>query len=325
MIRNQWYVIMEGKEVKKKPVGVTRMGEKMVLWRSKDDQVHCMADRCPHMNAPLHKGKIVDNHIQCPFHGFEYDSSGQCVHIPALGIHGSVPKVLKARHYWTHEAHGLIWIYWGEAAEKPTPPPFFDSIDASFSFTTFRDHWNVHYSRMAENQLDVSHLPFVHHNTIGRGGRKVVDGPLVRLENNRSDLWVYNRVDDGTTPRKANELPEPTREPFLQFQFPNLWQNWIAPDMRITIAFVPVDEENTIMYGRYYQRVMKVPILKQIFNFSGRIGSRIIACQDKRVVTQQIPKKTSYNMGERLRPSDGAVIAYRRHRRELKIQASQDE
>ena len=31
MIPNQWYVLMEAKQVKEKPVGVTRMGEKLVF------------------------------------------------------------------------------------------------------------------------------------------------------------------------------------------------------------------------------------------------------------------------------------------------------
>jgi hypothetical protein len=88
---------------------------------------------------------------------------------------------------------------------------------------------------------------------------------------------------------------------------------------------VPVDEEHSILYGRFYQRVMKIPVLREIMNLAGKYGSRMIACQDKRVVTRQIPKKTYYKMGERLRPSDGAVVAYRRRRKELKELAGQTE
>jgi len=30
MIRNQWYVVLKSKEVSRKPVGITRMGEKLI-------------------------------------------------------------------------------------------------------------------------------------------------------------------------------------------------------------------------------------------------------------------------------------------------------
>ena len=326
MIRNQWYIVLDSNEVKKKPVGVTRMGEKMVFWRDSKGKVNCMWDRCPHMNAPLHKGKVVGDHIQCPFHGFEYDTRGQCQLVPSMGKSAKVPKVLKARNYPTHEDKGFIWIWWGEEPPQDLQPPlWFESIDEQFSYSTLHDHWGVHYSRSAENQLDMSHLPFVHHNTIGRGQKTIVDGPLVELDEHRLNVWVMNRVDDGTPPRKANELQKPERHPSLQFQFPNYWHNWIADDVRVMIAFVPVDDENNILYIRFYQRFMRLPVLREIVNFFGKYASRVIACQDKRIVSGQIPKKTYYNMKERLRPGDGAVYAFRRHRKELKELAGQEE
>ena len=326
MIRNQWYVIMDSKEVKAgKPVGVTRLGQKMVLWRDTQGKVHCMVDKCPHMSAPLSGGKVVGDHIACPFHGFQYDTSGACVYLPALGKNGEPPKVLKADAYPAHESNGFIWIYWGEPSEDLQPPVFFESITDDFSYISFQEPWTVHYSRMAENQLDVCHLPFVHHNTIGRGGRMIVEGPVVKFDGNRMNIWVYNRIDDGTPPRSVEDLPPLRSYPFLQFQFPNVWHNWIADDIRVFVAFVPVDEENSIMYGRFYQRYMKVPVLRGIVNLAGKYGSRKIACQDKRVVTRQVPKKTCYKMGERLRPSDAAIVAYRRRRKELKELAGQQE
>jgi len=43
------------------------------------------------------------------------------------------------------------------------------------------------------------HLPFVHHNTIGRGGHTLVDGPVMRwVSENQMHIYVHNRVDDGS-------------------------------------------------------------------------------------------------------------------------------
>ena len=77
MIRNQWYVVLQSKELKPgKPVGVTRMGEKMVFWRDSAGKPVCQADFCPHRGVALSIGCLKGDRIQCPFHGFEYDSTG---------------------------------------------------------------------------------------------------------------------------------------------------------------------------------------------------------------------------------------------------------
>jgi ABC-type antimicrobial peptide transport system ATPase subunit len=61
MIRNQWYVIMDAKEVgKNRPVSVKRMGQKMVLWRDSEGKLACIADRCCHRGASLGLGKVKE-------------------------------------------------------------------------------------------------------------------------------------------------------------------------------------------------------------------------------------------------------------------------
>lgn len=324
MIRNQWYVVLDSKEVKRgQPVGVTRMGEKLAFWRDGNGKVACIGDRCPHLGASLGLGKVrPDGMLACPFHAFEYDSSGKSTYIPALGRSGTPPKAMKVNSYQTYEAHGLIWIYWGEPENDLKPPKFFD-IDESFSYKGYREMWHTHYSRMIENQMDVQHLPHVHGDTIGRGGKTVVDGPIVRLKDDMIQMWVYNRVDDGTPPRKAEDLPEPDRPPFLEFIFPNIWQNRIADDMRIFVAFVPIDEENGMFYMRYYQRILRAPVLRDLFNWAGVIGSKHIADQDKRVVSTQLPKATSLRNGEKFLQGDRIILTYRKRRQELKELAGQ--
>ena len=339
MIPNQWYAVLDSNEVPKgKAVGVTRMGEKLVFWRDAQGKVSCLADFCPHRGVALSTGKVLGDHVQCPFHGFEFDTTGRCTLIPANGRNGPISREMKAFDYPTHEMHGFIFIWWGKPAgerlpvgELPPaaplpPPPWFTDIDDSFSFATVRDPWDAHYSRAIENQLDTVHVPFIHHNTIGRGGRTVVDGPLVEwLDENRFRIYVHNRHDDGTPPVRPRDMTRPDVPFWLEFIFPNLWQNHISEQLRVIIAFVPVDNEHCILYLRQYQSFMRVPVLRSIVNRLSMPTNTIIAHQDRRVVVTQLPKRTTLKMGEKLIQGDFPIVAYRRRREELIEAAAQSQ
>jgi phenylpropionate dioxygenase-like ring-hydroxylating dioxygenase large terminal subunit len=172
---------------------------------------------------------------------------GRVVKIPANGRNASVDERFQIHKYPTYEAHDLIWIWWGENPPSDLKLPlFFDDIDEHFSYSKVYDHWQAHYSRVIENQLDVAHLPFVHHNTIGRGGLTLVDGPGMEwVSDDMFFIYFYNRLDDGTPPRKPEEVPvpDPYKDFKLEFIFPNLWQNHIGEQLRVLAAFVPIDEE----------------------------------------------------------------------------------
>lgn len=319
MIRDQWYVVLQSRELRSgKPLGVVRMGEKMVFWRDLMGNPICQADLCPHRGVALSAGCQVGDHIQCPFHGFQYDSAGKCTLVPALGLATTPPKVLRVNIYPCREAHGYIYIWWGVPQDEYPPLPWFEDLDDSFVTSELKDHWSVHYSRAIENQLDVFHLAFVHASTIGRGGKTISDGPLTRFDEKTLEIWVFNRTDDGkTTARKASELPDPRRDSFLKFKFPHLWMNNISSDMRITIFFTPIDEENCMIYLRNYQRFVRLPLIGKVVAQLINPSSKIILRQDKRVVLTQRPKKTSRNMGEKLISADRPIIEYRTIREKL--------
>jgi phenylpropionate dioxygenase-like ring-hydroxylating dioxygenase large terminal subunit len=320
MIRNQWYVVLESKDVENNPIGVTRLGEKMVFWRNQSGAVHAAVDRCPHRGVALSVGKIRSEHLQCPFHGFEFDGSGKCVLIPANGQNGAIPNAMHLDIYPTYEAHGLIWLWWGSLPPgNLAEPQFFDNLDDSFYYGSAHDPWDAHYSRVIENQLDVVHLPFIHRNTIGRGNRTVVDGPVVEWKGDKMlYTYVFNREDDGTPPRKASELSSKSATSVhLEFIFPNLWQNYISEQVRIVAAFVPVDEAHTILYLRFYQKFLRVPVLGTLIARLAMPSNVFIAHEDRRVVITQQPKASGLKIGEIMISGDLPIIEYRRKRAAL--------
>jgi phenylpropionate dioxygenase-like ring-hydroxylating dioxygenase large terminal subunit len=318
MIFNQWYVILESRELKMyKPLRIKRFNNYMALWRDENGSVCCIDDKCCHRGVSLSCGKIIKGKLECPFHGFIYDKSGKVQVIPANGKNKPAPETMKVHAYKSFEAYGLIWLWWGDNDEAKDVPFFFNEL-GHFSYTSFKDHWNVHYSRAIENQLDVVHLPFVHKTTIGRGNKTLVNGPVVIREKELITFYVYNIADDGKTePLKPDEIPDYEKLFHLQFHYPNIWQNFISENIRAFAAFVPVDEENCIVYIRYYQNLIKIPFFKEIFNYIGKIYSIVILRQDKRVVITQKPKISTLKMDEHLITGDKPIIEYRKHREEL--------
>jgi hypothetical protein len=101
-------------------------------------------------------------------------------------------------------------------------------------------------------------------------------------------VYVYNRPDDGTPPRKASELPIPDPSGFrLEFLFPNLWQNHVSDDVRVVAAFVPVDKAHTLLSLRFYQRFLTVPLLCDLVTWAAMPFNLLVAHQDRRIVETQ--------------------------------------
>ncbi len=319
MIPNQWYAIMESREVKREPVGVVRMNEKLVLWRDGNGHLSCIYDVCCHRGASLAGGCVKDGMIECPFHGFVYDGSGKVTQIPANGKHMKVPERYRVHGYKVRESYGLIWLWYGDPQDEHIPEiPFFEDLKDGFFYDTFSEIWNVHYSRAIENQLDVVHLPFVHKTTIGRGGSTLVNGPVVKWKENRMTFYVANAWDDGqAVPKKPNEIKDYESLFSLQYQIPNTWQNMISDKVRIFAAFVPVDETHTKIYLRFYQSFLPVPVLGGLAAKAANLMNRFILHQDRKVVLTQLPKKSELRMDEKLIQGDLPIIEFRKRRQQL--------
>ena len=323
MIQNQWYAVLDSKQVKKnKLIGVTRLSEKLVFWRDAENEVHCIYDKCCHRGASLCTGKLVGNHVECPFHGFLYDGSGKVTSIPANGKNAKVPENYRVNAYQVRDAYGLIWVWYGDYNAELPEIPFFEELTDGFTYGEISENLSVHYTRAIENQLDVVHLPFVHKTTIGRGNKTLVNGPVAKWNGNRMTFYVKNELDQGQKPEKPNEIENYEKLFHLQLQMPNIWQNIISDQLRIFAAFAPVDEENTHIYLRFYQKFMRVPVLAQLVSGLGAVTNRVILHQDRRVVLTQLPKKSEFKMKENLVQGDLPILEFRKRRDQLKEKES---
>jgi Phenylpropionate dioxygenase and related ring-hydroxylating dioxygenases, large terminal subunit len=318
MIMNQWYAVLPSKAVKKGQVtGVKRLNLELAFFRGEDGMLGCVADQCTHRGAALSKGKVKGNCVECPFHGIQFDEEGRCTLIPANGRASKLDlSRYNVKKYLVKEHCSIIYLWYGDETKATEKLPFFDEdVDDSWVYSEIEDLWNSHYSRCIENQLDVVHLPFIHHNTIGRGNKTIVNGPKIELFDGGLLTSANNSLDEGQAPLSADQCEiKPT---YLKFLFPNIWMNHISDKMKVIIYFAPVDDENTILYIRFYSRVAGNRPIDAIVAWLGKFGNRVIERQDKRIVITQKPKASSYRSAEKLVAGDSPIIQYRRMREEL--------
>lgn len=316
MILNQWYAVLPARAVPKdKLVAVKRMGVDLVFFREASGALGALVDQCTHRGARLSIGKHEGTCISCPFHAIAFDIHGACVEIPANGKanQASLDRY-NVKAYPVAEANGMIYLWWGDGEPSRDLPNFDDYIPQGTVYSEIVDHWKAHYSRAIENQLDVVHVPIVHYNTIGRGNKRLIHGPKVLFERETLITSANNELDLGQGQRKPEDCTiKPT---FLAFRYPNLWMNHISDKIKVLIYFAPVDDENTLLYIRFYSSVFKGKVANGLLAAVGKVANRIIERQDKRVVVTQRPKASSLRGGEKLIPGDGPIVKYRQLREE---------
>jgi nitrite reductase (NADH) small subunit len=73
---------------------------KIAVFRTHDDQVFAVRNRCPHKNGPLAEGIVSGKTVACPLHNWVFDlESGQAL-APDNGCTPTVPvKIIDGRLY----------------------------------------------------------------------------------------------------------------------------------------------------------------------------------------------------------------------------------
>lgn len=81
-----------------------------MLFRTRAGAVTALADRCAHRGYPLSSGRLVEDSIECGYHGFAYGSDGVCTRVPAQA---AIPQRARVSSYATVEKDGWVWIWVG--------------------------------------------------------------------------------------------------------------------------------------------------------------------------------------------------------------------
>lgn len=161
---NDWHAVATVREVKGAgPVAARIFDQDIVVWGA-DESIRAMDDQCPHRGTRLSLGEVRDNQLTCPYHGWRFNTDGQCTFKPAEpGVKPSCRT--RVGSYPVKEAYGLVWTCLGEP-ERSIPD--FVGLDEDY-YLVITGPYEVATSapRVVENFLDLAHLPFVHAGSLG--------------------------------------------------------------------------------------------------------------------------------------------------------------
>jgi 5,5'-dehydrodivanillate O-demethylase len=159
-MRMFWHPVFRGEELeagRAKPIRI--MSEDFTLYRGTGGKPHLCAFRCAHRGTQLSAGWVEGDAIRCMYHGWLYDSTGQCLEQPAE--EHSFAKKIRIRSYPTEEYLGLIFAYLGEGKTPPFPRyPHFEKEGVLEVLPV--QVWPCNFFQRVDNNGDTFHVPFVH-------------------------------------------------------------------------------------------------------------------------------------------------------------------
>jgi nitrite reductase/ring-hydroxylating ferredoxin subunit len=150
------------------PVRIKLLGERLVAFRDTQDRIGLIDEFCAHRGVSLWFGRNEECGLRCPYHGWKYDITGQCVDLPSEGADGPMRKRMKLKSYPCIEAAGVIWAYMGPPELKPELPALeWVKVPPERRFVSKRLQ-ESNYLQALEGGIDSSHVSFLHSGALKR-------------------------------------------------------------------------------------------------------------------------------------------------------------
>ena len=165
-LKDYWYPVEFSKNLTvDKLVPLEIFNDMFVLFRDESGAAACVVDECAHRACPLSLGAVVDGQIQCPYHGWEYDSTGTCTKMPST-VHC---KGVQVKALDIQEKDGMIWVWAGDCKPYREIPEVGQPPEGHVIHSELILEVPVEHGLLVENLLDLAHAPFTHTSTFARG------------------------------------------------------------------------------------------------------------------------------------------------------------
>lgn len=237
-LRMFWQPIYRGEDLAAgRAVPVKLLGEQFTLYRGETGSAHLVAHRCAHRGTQLSVGWVEDDCIRCRYHGWRYESSGQCVEQP--GEDPSFAQRIAIKSYPVEEYLGLIFVYLGDGL----PPPMrrYPEFEREPVLETYApDFWPCNYFNRLDNFCDLGHVAFTHQESNRR--RRAPSMTVPHITSVETDYGIYTISDAPGQRAQASFVDMPNTN--------HLPRNVTGgrPGDRLFFR-VPVDDEHTVSFA----------------------------------------------------------------------------
>jgi phenylpropionate dioxygenase-like ring-hydroxylating dioxygenase large terminal subunit len=205
--RRYWLVVGTTQELFDIPQAVKVLGEDLVLFRDESGKIGLLGEHCPHRGASLEYGDIEDGGLRCPYHGWLFDVSGQCLEMPAEPKDSKFCQKVKHLSYPVQELGGLIFAYLGPSRDDPPPLPRYKALadfagQRSLESTRLYDY---NWFNFIENGADPVHFSILHRADAN-------DGTWRSWFFNFKDIPQFDAVETPYGMKVISRKPGPTAE-----------------------------------------------------------------------------------------------------------------
>ncbi len=328
--KSEWHMVALSSDVKmNKAIARKIIGVPITVFRTKEGLV-ALYDRCPHRNYPLSKGRVVQNSIECPYHGWRFKANGQCMDVPGCSLSDLSDKKkdqLKVQTIKITEKHGGIFVRLSEdGPETPKLPPLMG--DKKYDhFWWQQGVWKGNAFDAIENVLDPFHTKFIHNGFIRKRDKHVPVNLLVNsykrsiemvIEQKQPDLGLMSRaLERGGRKQSFTRYYPPTT---VQAQ----WQGEEKLTLCVTAFFPPEDETSFRPFACFTTPKGLAPSwLKQM---AIRLFLFPVVAQDRRALEEQYEIAQSFG-APRYTQGPGDILGSRVYKLYIgkKLEPGQDE
>jgi phenylpropionate dioxygenase-like ring-hydroxylating dioxygenase large terminal subunit len=147
---------------------VKLLSERLIAFRDTDGRYGLMDEFCAHRGVSLWFGRNEECGLRCPYHGWKYDVTGQCVDMPNEPEHSAFAQKVRLKSYPLIARGGVLWTYMGPPEQRPPEPEWeFATVPASHSYMSKRLQ-ECNWLQAMEGGIDSSHVSFLHRGDITR-------------------------------------------------------------------------------------------------------------------------------------------------------------
>lgn len=224
-LKESWYVVCTATELRRRQLVAARvLGIGIAVYRRADGRIVALLDQCLHRGTMLSAGRLVDDCLVCPYHGWRYDGEGRVRHIPSQdgGRPPEQPHPYRQKAFAARESCGLVWVYIGEqdpdAATIFAMPHWREPPWVNY-YMVSRFPGNV--EALAQNFMDVPHTVYVHDTIFRRKTDRLMHSTV---EINPASVEVTYH-DAGDAIGMLPFLTNPTKQPLIhtdRFFAPNI-------------------------------------------------------------------------------------------------------